>query len=92
MISKTAQREIKERTREAFNLLASLREGDAVLVTQDGRESTMYVSRDLHRADGAYGSWEGSRVTVTFGPGRYSREISADAVGNGYVSIVRPTV
>lgn len=75
---------------EAIDLIASLRDGDAVLVTRDGRTSVMFVSGGPRRCDGAFGPIESTRVTVTFGPGRYSTEVSAEDLvrtkrGRGYV-------
>lgn len=74
---------------EAVDLLATLKHDDKVKVTADGRTNDMYVSRTLHRADGAYGSYESSRVTVTFGPGRYAREVTAEQIADGRVAIER---
>lgn len=72
---------------DAVGVLASLKTGDAVKVMSDGRPYDMFVSRTAHRADGAYGSYESTRVTVTFGPGRYAREITAEQIANGSASI-----
>lgn len=63
---------------EAIQLIASLKDGDPVLVTQDGRTNLMFVSGESRRCDGAYGPAESTRVTVTFGPGRYATEVAAE--------------
>lgn len=89
MITKADQAAITARSREALALLTKLRAGDRVIVRLDSGDAEMTVSREARRSDGAYGSWESTRVTVTFGPGRYSTEISADGVGHGYQAIRR---
>lgn len=90
MITKSAQAAISAKSREAATFISSLRIGDAVVVvTLDGRELNMTVSRGPGRSDGAYGSWESTRVTVTLGVGRYSCEVIADAIGNGRMAIRR---
>jgi len=76
-------------TRDAATFLGALHQGDAVRVKVDGRSHDMTVSRAAHRADGAFGSWESTRVTVTLGPGRWSTEIGADHVAAGRQSIER---
>lgn len=63
---------------EAIALISSLKDGDPVLVTRDGRTKLMFVSGAPRRSDGAFGSPESTRVTVTFGPGRYATEVAAD--------------
>jgi hypothetical protein len=82
-ISRQARQEITNRTRDAHEFLARLHAGDRVRVTIDGRQNDMTVSREIRLADGAYGSWESARVTVTLGSGRWSTELIADAIGNG---------
>ena len=75
---------------EEISTIASLRIGDAVSVTRDGRSLDMTVTTDPHRGDsGGFGSVESTRVTVSLGPGRYSATISADAVAHGYTSITK---
>lgn len=75
----------------AFALISSLRVGDKVRVTRAGEKTyDMYVSRGPSRSDGAYGSPESLRVTVTFGPGRYATEVSVDDLwrrrkGHGWI-------
>jgi len=63
---------------EAIQLIGSLRDGDLVRVTQDGRSHVMIVSGPPRRADGPFGSPESTRVTVTYGPGKYATEVAAD--------------
>jgi hypothetical protein len=64
---------------EAVDLLGSFKLNDKVRVTlTDDTPRDMYVSRTLHRCDGKFGSYESSRVTVTYGPGRYATSITAD--------------
>ena len=63
---------------EAIQLIGSLKDGDLVRITRDGRINVMIVSGKPRRADGAFGSPESTRVTVTYGPGRYATEVSAD--------------
>jgi len=69
----------------AHDLLASFRIGDLVTVTFDGKDHDMIVSRELRRSDGAYGSYESSQITVTYGPGRYSREVKAEQLAGRWV-------
>ena len=73
--------------RDAVTLLGGLRRDEPVTVTFEGRHRQMTVSRPLHRCDGQSGSYESSRVTVTYGPGRYSREVTAEQMASGEVSI-----
>lgn len=73
---------------EAIGLLGSFKQNDQVRVTLvDGRPRDMYVSRTIHRADYSFGSPESSRITVTYGPGRYATEITADALVLGTAKI-----
>ncbi len=73
---------------DAQKVLRSLNVGDAVTVVSDGKHLDMKVSRYLGGSDFAYGaggviercgSWEGASITVTFGPGRYSTNITVSA-------------
>lgn len=75
----------------AHALLASLRTGDPVRVTMEaGKAYDMFVSRELRGMDGnGFGSWDHAAVTVTFGPGRMSREVSAAAMSDGFVKLER---
>lgn len=72
---------------EAVNLLSVLRKGDMVEFTEGDRAYSMYVYREIHRSDGQFGSYESNRVTVTYGPGRYSRDITADQMVHGQAGI-----
>lgn len=74
-----------ERTRAAYTFLASLKVGETVLL--DG--SPITVKRALYQADG-FGAWESAQVQLSYGPGRYSTEVSAARVGAGYVKLTRP--
>jgi hypothetical protein len=79
---------------QAIDFLHTLSEGEKVTVSEYGRllSPGLYVSRTAHRSDGAFGSVESTRVTVTYGPGRYSTDIAADAIGAGrYVMTRRAT-
>jgi hypothetical protein len=75
----------------AHALISSLRVGDRVRVQRAGEKSyDMIVSRGPRLADGAYGSPESLRVTVTFGPGRYATEVGVDHLwrrrkGHGWI-------
>lgn len=61
----------------ASAFLGKLNEGDPVIVVIDGQEHQMAVSRRLSRGDpGGYGAMESSYVIVSFGPGRYSTDIT----------------
>jgi hypothetical protein len=77
----TAQREA---TRKAHAFLATLKVGDIVLL--DGQPIT--VKRALYQADG-FGAWESAQVQLSYGPGRYSTEVSAARIGAGYVKLER---
>ena len=75
---------------EAMTLIGSLRDGDLVQVTQDGRTNVMIVSGTPSKADGPFGSAESIGVTITYGPGRYATRVQADNLvrtkrGHGYV-------
>ena len=62
---------------DAVAFLGSLKAGDRVRVTREGRTNDLTVSVGPRRADGASGSIESTRVTVSYGVGRYSFGISA---------------
>lgn len=71
-------------------LIASLKEGDWVRVTRDGRTNGMIVSRGPLLSDGLFGSPESLHVIVSFGPGRYATSVSVDhlwrrRVGRGFI-------
>jgi hypothetical protein len=82
---------ISREIHDAVDVLARLRRGDEVTVTEDGRDYAMTVTREIHRSDGAYGSYESSRVTVSLGVGRWSTEIHAERMAAGRQAI-RPRV
>lgn len=71
---------------KSFELNAPVR-----VVLPDGKPNDMYVSRTMHRADHAFGSPESSRVTVTYGPGRYACDVTADMLVLGTASIAART-
>jgi hypothetical protein len=62
---------------DAIAFLGSLKAGDRVRVTREGRTADLVVSRGPRRSDGAFGSPESTQVTVSYGVGRYSYEINA---------------
>jgi hypothetical protein len=69
---------------EAHTMLASLRQGDAVLLTRDGRTSEVTVQRPIRGMDGGgFGSWDYSSVTVGYGPGRWNMEVNAAGIEAG---------
>lgn len=65
---------------DAVAFLASLRVGDTVRVTKDGRTSEVKVVRPARRSDGPFGDYESIAVRVSHGPGRYSFDITAEAM------------
>ncbi|WP_328967910.1 hypothetical protein [Streptomyces sp. NBC_00239] len=74
----------------AITFIQSLKIGERVKVTRDGRTNEMFVSSGPTRCDGPYGSYESMGVTVTFGPGRYSTRVQADHLvrtrrGHGFI-------
>lgn len=72
------------------SFLASLHVGDVVTITRDGRDNTVTVQRSLHRSDpGGFGSWDHSKVTVGYGPGRWNTEVSAAGLEAGHYSLSR---
>jgi len=62
---------------DAIAFLGSLKVGDRVRVTREGRTADLTVSRGPRRSDGAFGSPESLGVTVSYGVGRYSFEVNA---------------
>jgi acyl-CoA thioesterase FadM len=74
--------------RAAVDFLASLKYGDKLMVTANGRESEMTVTREIHRSDGPSGSYESSQVTVSYGPGRYAFELKAEAMAPRHPGLV----
>jgi hypothetical protein len=76
---------------EASRFLGSLRKGDPVNVTVDGREHAVTVQREHHGEDAGCGSWDhGWKTTVGFGPGRWNVELSAAAIAAGRFTVSRP--
>lgn len=71
----------------AVETLTALRVGQAVTVTDSGRTYEMIVSREARRSDGAFGSYESTYATVTFGPGRYSIDIRAEKIAAGVQAV-----
>jgi len=72
----------------AVNLLSTLKRGDMVEFIDGSKTYTMAVTREIHRSDGQFGSYESSRVTVSYGPGRYSRDLTADQMVHGFLDVV----
>lgn len=78
---------------EAVDLLGTFEYDDPVRVTLKGEEPRdMWISRTIHRSDGAYGSYESNRVTATYGPGRYSCSITAEMLAYRRASIEKREV
>jgi hypothetical protein len=63
----------------AVDFLASLKKGDRVVLGTRNHRIEMTVSRTIHRADGPFGSYESSRVTLTTENG-YTRDVCAQAL------------
>jgi hypothetical protein len=84
-MNKSQMAAMKDATRQAHTFLASLKVGETVLL--DGQPIT--VKRALYQADG-FGAWESAQVQLSYGPGRYSTEVSAARIGAGYVKLTRP--
>ncbi|WP_425837463.1 hypothetical protein [Streptomyces fractus] len=75
---------------QAISLIGSLKDGDRVRVTLDGRMYDMTVVGRPTRSDGAFGELESVGVTVSLGPGRYSTRVAAENLvrtsrGRGFV-------
>lgn len=65
-------------------LLGSLRVGDAVTLTVDGKSHAVTVQRELRRPDGgSFGSPDYAVVTVGYGPGRWNTEVNAAGLAAG---------
>lgn len=76
--------------KDAHRLLASLRVGDTVKLTRDGRESVVTVQRAIRGMDGGgFGSWDHSAVTVGYGPGRFNMEVTAAGIEAGSYGVER---
>lgn len=73
---------------EAVELLNSFTHDQPVLVTvKPSKQMKMWISRTAHRSDGAFGSYESTGVTVTYGVGRYATRICADKLVQGLATI-----
>jgi len=73
----------KRKKLHALRLIESLKHGDRVRLTTDGRTYDMTVGRGPNRSDGGSGSWESTGVVVTLGVGRWSTRVDVDAVASG---------
>jgi hypothetical protein len=73
---------------EAVNFLHTLRRGDTVRVTSGGRTSELKVTRPAHYSDGPHGAYESLAVTVSYGPGRYAFDVTAQAMAPGKPGLV----
>lgn len=71
----------------AFDLIPSLRIGDKLEITQDGQANTFTVYSGAGLADGAYGSWESTRVGVWIRPGGYGLTLTAEMIADGKVTV-----
>ena len=72
----------------ARTFLATLKPGDAVILTDGGKELAVTVQRPLGHTEG-FGHPHSAAVTVGFGPGRYNREVSAHTMIESGVGLVR---
>ncbi len=70
-------------------LLRSLRVGDAVTVTIDGRDHAMRISRAYQLADLTFGDPLGGNVVASYGTGRYSVTVGVDALVTGRITLTR---
>jgi hypothetical protein len=78
---------IKREILDAIDVIASLKVGDRIEVTEDGRTYAMTVSQPVSRSDGRFGSLESTGVYAHIRPGGYGTRIQADHVGAGRVAI-----
>ncbi|MFJ6720544.1 hypothetical protein [Streptomyces sp. NPDC091259] len=62
----------------AISFIQSLKPGDRVRVAEYGQTYEMGVTTHPTLCDGRHGPMESIGVTVSFGPGRYSRRVQAD--------------
>lgn len=61
----------------AAQMLATLRNGDTVTLTLDGRDIDVSVQHERRRMDGnGFGSIDYASVTVGYGPGRWNMEVN----------------
>lgn len=90
-VSASLRSAVSQDVAAASGFLGKLNEGDPVTVIIDGQEKQMAVSRRLSSGDpGGFGAMESSYVIVSFGPGRYStnitvRQQAAKAPGMPYI-------
>lgn len=75
----------------AFDLIPSLRIGDKLEITQDGRTNIFTVYSDTFRSDVQFGSWESTRVGVWIRPGGYGLTLTAEMIADGKVTIRKVT-
>ena len=76
--------------KSAHSFLASLKEGDRVTLTRDGRRVELKVMREIRRTDGrGFGSWDHSAVTVGYGVGHFATEVTAAGLTDGRYSLER---
>ncbi len=73
----------QRRKLDALRLLESLKHGDRVRLTNDGRTYDMTVTRGPRRSDGGRGSWESAGVLVTLGVGRWSTRVDVAGMASG---------
>jgi len=74
----------------AVEQLGSYITGDRLLVTDHTSGSHVYemtVTRPLHRCDGAFGSYESSRISAQIRIAGYAREITAEQIASGQVEV-----
>jgi hypothetical protein len=75
---------------EARELIHSLREGQDVVLTQDGRDMEVTVQRAVHHPDG-FGSPGSYAVKVGYGVGRYNTSVSISRLTAGFCKLRRAT-
>lgn len=74
------------RRARALEFLAGLKVGDEVMV--DATTGPVTVQKTLHHADG-FGETYSQQVSVGYGPGRWNRMVSANALAAGLVHLHR---
>jgi len=78
---------------EARSFLSSLREGQPVTITIDGRAQDVTVQHGLRSGDpGGFGHPDSAKVTVGYGPGRWNVEVSAASLAAGHQQLERRQV
>ena len=70
---------------EAREVIASLKVGDLVTITVDGRDILAVVQR--REGHEVYRHPDGRSVTVGYGPGRWNTEVSASSIADGYTPL-----